>query len=498
MVLNSVEEWGALASRRVRSLALCRERVTATDVALVAVLVAGGALRVWLMHVWRPAFLGYPDSGAYLYSASLGAGGLSFSDPYRPAGYPLFLSWLHAIRADLAFAIGVQHVMGLASAVLLYVTVTRFARRRWVALLPAIVVAFAGSELYLEHAALSETLYTLLVIGAIWCAARSLDSAGRREAGWLGASGLLIGLSATVRSVGVFVGPMLVLWAAATHGGWRYRLRRAAVIAVAFVLPVGGYMIDQQAVTGTAGLTRTTGQILYARAAIFADCRDFTPPAGTRGLCQPPGAPRLGPAWHYQYDADSPAVRLFGTPPYGRPYRWPPDGKLEAFALAAITRQPWQYAWTTIEGLVKYVAPNFGSSTMLEGYNLHDPQFEAGARPFIAAYYPHHAIVHHSLSALDDYARAARVEGPVTGLLLALMLAGVVLARERRRAAAALLGATTFMMLLAPVAFLYYAMRYATPAYGPSAAGAAIGLDELIEWVRGRRSAISRPGPRGA
>src|SRR5438270_6223021 len=161
-LVSGLEQFRAFAARSAGRLGRDRLRISKTGVALVVILGVGVGLRVWLLHSWRPAFLGYPDSAAYIFWARLGGGGLSFWDPYAPAGYPLFLSWLHWIRADLTFAIVVQHAMGLAAGVFLYATVARFVRRSWVALLPVLVIALAGSELYLEHAALSETLYTLL------------------------------------------------------------------------------------------------------------------------------------------------------------------------------------------------------------------------------------------------------------------------------------------------------------------------------------------------
>lgn len=462
------------------------------------------------MHAWRPAFLGYPDALGYVDAAGLAHSRLVFWNPYRPAGYPIFLSWLHAIDSRLAFAIGVQHLMGLAVALLLYLTVARFARRRWVGLLPAAVVALSGSELYLEHAALSETLYTFLVVAAMWCAARSYDSGDIRQVRWLAAAGLLIGACGPVRPVGVLLVPVLIGWAAATRsgGGWRYRLRGAAIVGVGVAVTLGSYLVIQYADTGTWGLTRTTGETLYARAAIFADCSDFTPPTGTRGLCQPSSASRYGATW-YMFSSSSPAQRIFGAPPDPRArgdYNWPADSKLEAFALAAITHQPWQYAWTTIQGLVKYVDPTLGTDTMLEWSHssliseLRNRQIEAQAAPLLAVYSPGEPVVHHSMRALDDYAQAARVEGPVTAALLILMLAGFVLARNRRRAALGLLGWTTTVMLLAPVALLFYGARYATPAYGPLAAAAALGLDEVIAFAgrhRHRRTSTTanKTGP---
>jgi hypothetical protein len=95
------------------------------------------------------------------------------------------------------------------------------------------------------------------------------------------------------------------------------------------------------------------------------------------------------------------------------------------------------------------------------------------------------------MTALDDYAKAAQVEGPVTAILVLLMLAGFILARGRRQAAAGLFGWTTLVMMLAPVALLFYGVRYATPAYGPLAAAAAIGLDELVELASHRSDVIA-------
>lgn len=480
-----------------------RARAGATQMVLVGVLAAGAGLRLWLMHAWRPAFLGYPDAIGYIAAARLKGTGLLFWNQYRPAGYPLFVNWLHGIHEGLAFLIGVQHVMGLLAAVLLYLTVARFVRWRWVAILPAAVVSLSGSELYLEHAALSEALYTLLVVGALWCAARSYDSVGWREVGWLLATGILIGLSGPVRSVGVFIAPALIGWAAATRKGWALRLRCAAVLAAGFALSLGGYLYYQHSTTGTWGMTHTTGETLYARAAIFADCHDFTPPPGTRLLCQSPGAPRQGPTW-YMYNPQSPAIRAFGFPPdprAGGSYSWPTDGKLEAFAVAAITHQPLEYLWTTVQGLIKYVDPTFGASTMLE--YTHDSLIEALRAPPIAdadaelaAYYPHHPTIHHSMGALDAYAKAARVEGPLTAVLSVLMLAGLLLARGRRRVAAGLFGWTTVLMMLTPVALLFYGARYATPAYGPLAAAGAVGLDTTIAHAPKARHAAQQASRR--
>lgn len=471
-----------------------RTRIGRTELALAGILLVGALIRVWLIYAWRPAFVGYPDSSTYLYAAQASGHGLLFWNDYRPAGYPLFLSWLHALDASLTFVITIQHLMGLLAALLLYLTVARFAARRWVALIPAAVVALSGSEIYLEHSALSESLYTLLLVAAIWCAGRSVDSDNVRRALWLGGAGLLIGLSAPVRSTGIFVAPVLIGWAAVTARERWTRIGAAGAVLLGFCVAFFPYLIYQHSYTGTWGLTRATGDTIYARAAIFANCSDFTPPAGTSGLCQPPGSRNQNADW-YMFDSGSPAVQLFGIAPSPQPpnYGWPADSKLESFALSAISHQPLNYLWTTAEGLVKYVDPGFGGPAMI-GWShaqlitgLHAPGPESATDTGeVAAYYPGQRITHHGLGALDAYANAARVEGALTVILVLLMVAGFVLTTGRARVAAGLFGWTTLAMVLAPVLLLFYDARYATPAYGPLAAGAAIGLDVVLErgWLR--------------
>ena len=467
---------------------------------LTVILGAGAGLRLWLMLSAGPGFLGYPDAAAYVQTAQWnGTWGL-FANAWRPAGFPVFLSALHALVPSLAFVSVVQHLLGLAIAALLYVTVADVALCRWVALLPAGVVAFAGSELYLEHAPLSETLYTAFVVTAIWCATRSVMRTGIRELGWLCATGVLLGCSATVRAIGISAGTALLIWVLATRHGWNRRLVCASALVLGMAVPLGSYLATQHDITRTWGLTRTTGQTLYARTATFADCRDFTPPAGTRALCQPPGVPRHGATW-YMFDSASPQVRTMGIPPTdphpGASMAWKPDARLESFALRSIAHQPLAFLSTTLQGLAKYVAPGVGTPTMLEWpattltTELHNPQVSRQAMPQVARYYPDaRPPSPQSLRGPDDYANAARVEGPVTALLLVLAL-GCIGLRGRRAKVAVLLAATTATLMIAPVVTLFYGARYATPSYGPLAATAALGLDGLIAWwatKRGQRT----------
>jgi hypothetical protein len=127
-----------------------RERLALGCLGLL--LLAGALLRLWLMMSLRPALIGYADSYAYVTSAI----GPLFSDPLRPAGYPYFLARVHSLNANLSATILLQHALGLASALLLYLAARRVGLSRWWSLLPAGVLALSGTQILIEHALLTE------------------------------------------------------------------------------------------------------------------------------------------------------------------------------------------------------------------------------------------------------------------------------------------------------------------------------------------------------
>src|SRR5947209_15266498 len=88
------------------------------------VLAAGALLRIATEVAYHPALF-YSDSWGYL-SMAHGGSLVSFA-PLRPSGYPLILKVLHALPVITT----VQHVAGLATALLVYVTCRMLGVRRW-------------------------------------------------------------------------------------------------------------------------------------------------------------------------------------------------------------------------------------------------------------------------------------------------------------------------------------------------------------------------------
>jgi hypothetical protein len=183
-------------------------RVPGDELALygvVVLLVAGCLLRLLFMAAWRPAFMGYPDSIVYIQMAQ----GSLFEDPIHAVGYPIFLRVFHDLTPHLPVTIAIQHVLGLASGVILYLTVRRAGGPPWLGLVPMAVVVLNGAGMFLEHAPLSEALYIFVESIALYAAIRAIDD--RDDVLWAAAAGLLAGMGAVVRVVGL---PLIAAYSA--------------------------------------------------------------------------------------------------------------------------------------------------------------------------------------------------------------------------------------------------------------------------------------------
>ena len=126
---------------------------------LVALLALGLALRLWTMLAYRPAVLGYPDGTEYLINGVhdlwRGIG--------RPVGYPILIRAVTTLGGGLTALVALQHLLGLATAVVLYWIVRAAGAPRGFACVPAAVVLLSGDQAYIEHSPMSETLFAFLL-----------------------------------------------------------------------------------------------------------------------------------------------------------------------------------------------------------------------------------------------------------------------------------------------------------------------------------------------
>jgi hypothetical protein len=463
---------------------------------LVLIVAAGACLRLLFLLAWRPAFFGFPDSLTYV--------GLArehlWVDPTREVGYPLFLRELHALfPTHLAWVIVLQHLFGLASAILVFGAVRRAGGRSWLGLLPAALVALNGAEMFLEHTTLTESLFIFLLSLALYFAARS---AGAATPIWAALAGLALALANTVRVVALPLLVVLVVWLLLASGGtWRRRLLAGGCSLVCIAAVLVPYAVIQHEKTGYWGVTTPAGAWnLYSRVAPFADCRDFTPPAGTRVLCErTPAQHRTLTVEQYTFDPASPAFAAFGLGAGPFFATQASNRKIAAWTRAAILHQPVDYLGTIVEGLLAYVTPvNVVFGTHVEqGYDyetfyhhvLFDPQQQEIARQTRLDYYAANGYKTDPalLDTLLGYESHSRVNGVLMAILMVLTLFTPLVPKGRPRQLGILFFLMAWVALITPVASHAWDARAAIPPIGPVGAAAAVGA-----WGAARTALLSR------
>ena len=476
-----------------RAVPSSRERRIAVG-GLVAVLFAGAIVRGLFMAAWSPAFMGWPDAKSYIDVSQSEL----FGNPLRPAGYPLFLAGLNAIWTNIHFVVAVNHVLGLATAVVLYATVVRAGGPRWLGLVPAAIVALGGDQVFLEHSVLSETLFTFLTAVGVYAAVRCAD---RPSWAWPAIAGVVLACSASVRVVGLATIVIVCLWLLiGSSGALRRRVASTAVAALGALVILSAYWIAEYSTVGAVGMSRNGDYHLYGRVAPFADCSKFTPPRGTEVLCEttPRSQRPIVDAYIFSY-WHSPAVRAFNSPFDATPEA---SAKVGDWARAVVMAQPGDYLLEVGAGMLRYVAPE---SDWLHGYGggpgyaaltgrnmLLNPNFQSHAIDSLQLYYgwshPDYEKRPGLLAGLRKYERITRIQGPVFVVLALLSLAGPLLARGRRRRVALLLSFVAWALLTAPVATLEFSARTAVPGFGFLGAAAAVGGFVLVRAVRQRRA----------
>jgi hypothetical protein len=487
---------------RLRRVA--RDRVL---VALAVLLGVGLALRVWLVLVWRPALTGYSDSGIYF----TGAVRSLWSDPIRTVGYSMFLRVLHAITPHLILVVIVQHALGLLAAVLLFLAVRRCGGPRGLGLAPAAIIALGGDQLFLEHAALSDSLFIFLLSAMLYCALRAspqVSASATRWAGarWAAAAGLCAGLGVWDRDSGLAMVAVIPIWLLFSAG--RPTRRTLAVGALSLVVSlgtVGGYVEWRHAASGLSGLTSNSAWNLYSRVAPWADCTRFTPPPGTHAICEALPVSRRGyvSGETYIYSPRSPAVRLLG-----RAYlvsKYPHAmGLLQKFSEAAILGQPLDYLHAVWLDTLRLFDPNHRSygdlsademiAVMLGGFPANSGKNEL-VEYWGHLLYPHDPRPHRGdIGPLKEWERITRVDGAWMGILLALCLAGPWVLAGRPRSGMILFALTSLALLFAPIFTKGYDYRFVIPAFGPLLAAGALSAWGLLLTTRAKiRVRAGRP-----
>jgi hypothetical protein len=244
-----------------------------------ALLAAGLVLRVLAQVGYRPALL-YVDSLKYLYGASPGS---------DPLGYRLVLKII-LLAGDLGTVAAIQHLLGLAMAVAVYVVLLRRGVPAWLSAVAVAPLLLDAYQLQMEQMIMPDVWFEAMIVAGLavllWRPDVTVPVAV--------AAGLILGSSATVKQLGEFLVLPAVVYLLAAGGGWRRILRVSVALIVAFALPILLYSGLNYVRNGHFWLAR--GQSLTGRLAAAADCATLKLPARVRPLCPTPAEQQaLGP-----------------------------------------------------------------------------------------------------------------------------------------------------------------------------------------------------------
>ena len=359
--------------------------------------------------------------------------------------------------------------------------------------MPAAVVALGGDFIFLEHALLTETLWFALLAASLYCVVRALSDGGSWK--WLAAAGAILAVSATARHVSLLLPALLVPWTLLAFGpGARRRLLSAAALALPFIVVIAAYLGAAHAAGGYAGFTDLSGFNQYGRVAQFADCGKFTPPAGTRELCETtPVAERAGP-FFYQWSPESP-MRKAGY------FNNAEDAEvLGRFARKALLAQPLDFAKVVGKDVVRFAVPDAGTDRPWSGSGPDEMSFgntvpaqQSESREQIAAGY---ATVYDGvaqtmpgtggLTLLEIYQETFRVPAILLVAGLLLSAAGIVLGRGNVRWVTLLLLGIALYLYVVSAALNSYEFRYGVTPSALLMGAAALGAWAVLQWRRAR------------
>ena len=454
----------------------------------LAALLVGLALRVVVMVAFRPAFI-YSDARTYLALAD----DLQVH-PDRVVGYGAFLGAVSMLTHDSWIVAGLQHLLGLLTAVLGYALLRRWGVGGLVATLAMLPLLLDAMQLVLEHSMLSDVVYDLvLLLGVAVLAWRRTPSVGGAAL-----AGLVLGLSVLVRVSGepVVIGAVgFCLLAAST---WRARVATSLTLVLAFLLPLTAYASWYHSERGPFALTTTGGRVLYMRTTGFVDCTRFSVPDYEQRLCpsQPIGQ-RKDPTYYAWKRPD----RTAGMRP-------PPGVTIEQafgdFARRAIEAQPGDYARIVLRDALMTLAPQ--RDDRFEYDTADKWKFETwtqGELPSSSAspLYDEHGGPFRTMtppaSFLAAYGARVYLWGPLMWLLALVSVVGFAWPGRSRstRAMVFLTASLGVGLTLVPVVTAEFVWRYVLPAVMLLPMAAATAWARIRERPSRRESEAPEPRP---
>jgi len=489
-------ETGASAPRPATAPAHLAAAVLRRHWLAAALLAAGLVLRVLAQFAYRPALF-YIDTTRYLYNDAPGMDPVGYKGPLRAI---LAVTNVNTVAA-------VQHMLGLAMAVAVYVLLLRRGAPRWLAALAMAPLLLDAYQIQVEQMLMPDTWFEALVVTGLaillW----------RPTPGWrtVLAGGLVLGTSTIFAQIGEALLLPAVIYLLALGGGWRQALSKVGVLCAAFALPILAYCTINYLAAGNFFPTRTGVTSVYGRMAAAADCATLRLTPAERGMCPTRAQQAKGPD-SLEFDQNAPIRPYYNGLP-----RDTVDNLIIDFDYRVLTQQPLRVLHAYARDVVRLFALTRDGSPGVTAISRW--QFQT-AYP----YFPPHASRQVVDTATDRFgggrpavwAPAARflrgyqldggyTPGPLLALCALAGLAGSVSLLARGRAArlareparACLLFFTTAVSVLLVSDLFEFSWRYQLPALVTLVPAGALGVTVIIRSARGRagRDGVMRRPP---
>ena len=478
----------ALPRRSAREWASRGRELARRHWLFVLVAACATALRIVVLLAYRQALI-FPDSERYLQYARSLINGMWTPDWLRTSGYSLLL--MPAVLAhNLAVVAAIQHLLGLATGVLIYALLVRFGARRWLAVLATIPVLFDPLQLVIEQYILTDVSATFLLVVALVVLVWKRDAIGKAAPV---AVGLLIAAATVIRESDLLVAiPALLYLAVVLRRRRRRAIRAVLLLLLGLLPPVLGYLGWMEVWYGSVNFVTYSNEFMYGRIVQFAGCTGLSLPSYEVHLCPPHQAAAADPNF-YMWDPLSPQVTLL-----------PADGLSKSQIIgdlntAIIEHQPLAYVKAVAGDVIYSFSPvrgdgpqhypvTYSSSDVFPGR-----PGRGGHAPLLHRRRPR--IQPQLADFLNGYGRFFYIPGPLlaAGLLLGVAgLAGIGRARRSGLRAECLLFTTAVIAAIVPPFFIAtFDWRYELPQLSLIPVAAVFGVLALTGQ---RRAGPGRSG----
>jgi hypothetical protein len=185
----------------------------------------------------------------------------------------------------------IQHLLGIAIAITLYVVMVRRGVPRWLGAIAVAPVLFDAYQVQVEAMIMPDIWFEALVVAGLafllWRPQLTMRMA------LIG--GALLGASIGIRQAGEILIIPVLIFIVALGGGWRKVVQNATAVVCGFALALLFYLSADYQLAGHFWISRSSVSLTYGRMAAVADCKTLQLPKIERPLCPTKAQQAMGP-----------------------------------------------------------------------------------------------------------------------------------------------------------------------------------------------------------